>query len=249
MTVYAPAGRVGVIDLSTCVSLIPEFRLALPPELLVLYSRLRLPGGEVTVEALDEMVSGTRLEDAARELADGEVAAITFACTSGSLLHGPGFDEELRERITGATGLPATTTATSVVAALRHLGAESVSVGTPYIEAIDEREKVFLEDAGFTVPKIVGLGKHWDREIGALSADEVRGLARAAFASGSDALFLSCTNLPALHLVAELEEELGVPVVTSNSATIWQLLRIADLEQELDPSMGRLLAGRRVAVP
>jgi maleate isomerase len=244
MSVYAPAGRVGVIDLSTCTSLIPEFRMAVPPEVLVLFSRLRLPGGEVSVESLDRMVSGERLEEAARELADADVAAITFACTSGSLLHGAGFDQKLRDRLTGASGVPSTTTATSVVAALHHLGAKTVCVGTPYPAEVDERERVFLEDNGFAVPRIVGLRKNFDREIGVLSENEVRDLARDAFEPGCDALFLSCTNLPALRYVAELEEEYGVPVVTSNSATIWHLIQTAGIDVKLEPSLGRLLAGR-----
>lgn len=234
--------RVGVIDLSTCTSLTAEVRLTVPPDVLVLFSRLRLPGGEVSVDALDAMVSGGRLEEAACELADAGVAALTFACTSGSLLHGAGFDDRLRERMRRATGVEATTTATSVVEALRHLGVESVSVGTPYVPEIDERERVFLEDSGFSVPRIVGLSKHYDHEIGALTADEVRALARSAYVPGSDALFLSCTNLPALPLVPELEAEIGTTVVTSNSATIWNLLRVAGLEPRFEPNLGRLLA-------
>jgi maleate isomerase len=236
-------GRVGVIDLSTCTTLTAEFRLAVPPEVLVLYSRVRLPGGEVSIESLDRMVTSRRLEEAACELSDAGVAAITFACTSGSLLHGAGYDDRLRERMREATGVESTTTATSVVEALRHLGAESLSVGTPYVQAIDERERVFLLDWGFGVERIVGLGKHYDREIGALTADEVRALARSAYVPGCDVLFLSCTNLPALPLVAELEQELGTTVVTSNSATIWNLARVAGLEMRFAPSLGRLLAG------
>jgi maleate isomerase len=242
MGAIGSGGRVGVIDLSTCTSLTAEFRLALPPEVLVLYSRLRLPGGEVSVEALDRMVASRRLEEAACELADAAVAALTFACTSGSLLHGVGFDDRLRERMRKATGVQTTTTATSVVEALRHLGAESVCVGTPYVEAIDERERMFLVDSGFGVRRIVGLGKHYDREIGALTADEVRALARSAHVPGCDVLFLSCTNLPALALVDELEQELGTTVVTSNSATIWNLARVAGLQVPFEPSLGRLLA-------
>jgi maleate isomerase len=194
------------------------------------------------VDALAEMVAGDRLEQAALELADADVAAITFACTSGSLLHGPGFDERLRARMTKATGLPASTTATAVVESLRHLGAHTVSVGTPYIDAINERERDFLEHAGFSIPRLVGLSKHYDREIRELSEAEVLELARAAHVPGSDALFLSCTNLPALPLVPVLERELGTHVVTSNSATLWHLLQIAGIDAELAPSLGRLLA-------
>jgi maleate isomerase len=244
MTAYGMAGRIGVIDLSTCTALAAEFRLALPEDVLVLYSRLRLPGGEVSVESLDRMVSGQRLEEAALELADADgVAAIAFACTSGSLLHGPGFDARLCARLTEATGLSTTTTATAVVEALRHLDARTVSVGTPYDDAINDRERRFLESAGFTIPRVVGLSKGYDREIGALTADEVLDLARTAHVPGSDVLFLSCTNLPALPLVAELERELGTTVLTSNSATLWHLLRVAGVDVELEAGLGRLLAG------
>lgn len=249
MAAYGTAGRVGVIDLSTCTSLSAELRMAAPDDVLVLYSRVRLPRGEVTVEALDEMVSGDRLEEAALELADADVSAITFACTSGSLLHGPGFDERLRARITKATRLPASTTATAVVAGLRHLGARTVAVGTPYIDAINTRERVFLEAAGFSVPRIVGLSKRHDRDIRDLAEEQVLELARAAHVPAADALFLSCTNLPALPLVPGLERELGTPVVTSNAATLWHLLRVAGIGAEPAPSLGRLLGGHGSVPP
>jgi maleate isomerase len=249
MGAYDTATPVGIIDLSTCTTLTVDVRLAVPDDVLVLFSRLRLPGGEVTVEALDRMTAGDRLEEAARELADADVSALTFACTTGSLLHGPGFDERLRARITQATGVPASTTATAVVAALRQLGARSVAVGTPYTDDINEREVVFLEDAGFEIPQIIGLSKGYDREIRELREDEVLALAREAHVPGSDALFLSCTNLPVLALIPALEAELGVPVVTSNQATLWHLLRLAGVEDRLEPSLGRLVARRGEAAP
>jgi maleate isomerase len=242
---YGAAGRVGVIDLSTCTSLTAEFGLALPAEVLVLYSRLRLPRGEVTVQALDEMLAGPRLEEAALELADAGVAAIGFACTSGSLLHGPGFDESLRARMENATGVPSTTTATGVLRALGHLGATDVCVGTPYVDEVNERERTFLEQAGFEVRRMVGLGKRYDREIGALTAAEVRALALDAFEPGCEALFLSCTNLPALPLIPELELELGVPVVSSISATIWDVLRVGGVEVADPARLGELLGEGR----
>ncbi|MEO5702213.1 MAG: hypothetical protein ABIS17_02510, partial [Casimicrobiaceae bacterium] len=38
-------------------------------------------------------------------------------------------------------------------------------------------------------------------------------------------VFVSCTQLPTLGVVARLEAELGKPVITSNQATFWQALR------------------------
>jgi maleate isomerase len=37
----------------------------------------------------------------------------------------------------------------------------------------------------------------------------------------ADAIFISCTNLKSLDQIARLEAELDMPVVSSNSATLW----------------------------
>jgi maleate isomerase len=226
--VYGKRGCIGVIDLSTCTSLTAEYQLAIPDGVLAIFARLRLPRGEVSVEALDEMVSSPRLEEAAQELADAGASVIVFACTTGSLLHGPGFDRTLAERIEKATDVPATTTATAVLNALQALGTKALCIGTPYVDELNRRERLFFEAAGLSVLGIKGLGLHLDRDIGRLSAQDVKALAQSANIEGTDALFLSCTNLPALPFLAELEVIFGKPVLSSNAATIWETLRLID---------------------
>jgi maleate isomerase len=61
-----------------------------------------------------------------------------------------------------------------------------------------------------------------------VSPDTVRDLARAASADGIEALFLSCTNLPTADVLAELEAELGVPVLSANLVSVWSALRSLD---------------------
>ena len=41
----------------------------------------------------------------------------------------------------------------------------------------------------------------------------------------ADAIFVTCTQLPTLPMIARLEAEFGKPVVTSNQATVWRCLR------------------------
>jgi maleate isomerase len=237
---YGRRGVVGVIDLSTCTSLIPEFAMAMPRDVGFVFSRLRLPDGVVSVPTLQAMVSSPRFEEAALELADAGTGVIAFACTSASLLLGPGFDRELSERLRRATGVQATTTATAVIAALRNLGARRISVGTPYDAEITARERAFLEAAGHQVAAIEGVGLELDREIGALAFEDVEALARRVHRPGVDAVFLSCTNLPALPVLASLERELGCPVLSSNAATIWHCLTLLGVAPEAG-GLGRLL--------
>ncbi|TMF02185.1 MAG: hypothetical protein E6I39_01505 [Chloroflexi bacterium] len=120
--------------------------------------------------------------------------------------------------------------------------AKRICIGTPYVEELNRRERVFFEAAGFEVLGIQGLGLRYDREIGRLSEAAVKQLARSADVVGADALFLSCTNLPALPFLAELEVELGKPVLSSNAATIWESLRLVD-GLPARGGFGRLLSG------
>jgi maleate isomerase/arylmalonate decarboxylase len=53
-------------------------------------------------------------------------------------------------------------------------------------------------------------------------------------------LLITCTDFPALPLIAPLEAELGVPVVTSNQATLWAALRRAGVHDVVSGA-GRLL--------
>ena len=103
------------------------------------------------------------------------------------------------------------------------------------------RERGFLEAAGFEVRTIEGLGLEFDRDIGALAFEDVRGLARRVHRTDADAVFLSCTNLPALPILGALEEELGCPVLSSNAATIWHSRRLLRTSARAT-SLGTLLA-------
>jgi len=241
---YGTRGRIGLIDVSSCVALSAELPLAVPRDVVAITSRIRLRDQEVSVDALDAMARSSELETAAAQLADADVDVIAFACTSASFLHGAGGDAQLAERITGATGIPATTTATAMVAALRALDVRRVGVGTPYPDAVNAAERAFLEAAGFDVVHIEGLGLRQDREIAALAREDVAGLARRVGATPSDAVFLSCTSLPTLPLLHELEQQLGRPVLSSNAVTIWDALRRIGADPA-HAELGVLLSGSR----
>ncbi len=157
---------------------------------------------------------------AAELLRDARPELIVYACTSGSLVGGPGFDREIAEAITRHTGIPATTTATEVLRAFDRLGVRSVAVATPYLDWVTQAEVRFFEAAGYKVTSSESLGLVDGHDMAALTPDQVAGLARRVNHPAAEAIFLSCTDLPTLGVVSELERELGKPVVSSNVATI-----------------------------
>ncbi|WP_222920107.1 aspartate/glutamate racemase family protein [Natrinema sp. SYSU A 869] len=214
-------GRVGLIVPSSNTAAEPEFRECLPDEITVHGARMALES--VTVDELDTMS-----DDAARAatlLGHADVDAVAYACTTGSLIHGPGFDAELEDRLADAAGVPAVATARSVVRALEALNAERVAVVTPYTDELDEKERDFLEEAGFDVASIDGRGLEANTDIGALTPDDASRQVLEYVGSDDDldAVFVSCTNYRSLAAVDGLEAKLGVPVITSNGATLWDV--------------------------
>jgi maleate cis-trans isomerase len=70
--------------------------------------------------------------------------------------------------------------------------------------------------------------------------EEVYAHAKAVDHADAEALLICCTDFNAIDVVEPLEAELGKPVVTSNTATLWAALRAVGIEDRLD-KCGRLL--------
>jgi maleate isomerase len=237
---YGRRGRIGLITLATDTSVLPEYARLMPAEVAVYPAPIPLPRGEVTPAALSEMLEGDELERAARLLRWAGVGIVVFACTTGSLVHGVGWDRDLIGRIERASGLPATTTSTAVLDALEAVGATSLAVATPYLDELNAIERRFFEESGFPVAAIAGLGCATDDEIGRLAPDDAESLIARVVRRDADAIFVSCTNFHVVEAIAGLEARWGKPVVTSNQAGAWAALRSLGIEDEIG-GYGRLL--------
>lgn len=188
----------------------------------------------------------SQVPDAAKLLGHAGVDVICYGCTGGGVIDGPGADERLCSAVTRVTGIPATVTIRSVVAALRELGARTIGVASPYEPWLNESLRAFLEASDFKVAAILGFGGATNRKItfeeaARISAEDVAQLAIRVDRPESDAIFVSCTNFPTLEVVQSLEERLGKPVITSTTASMWEMLRMVGDRRDV-PGAGRLFA-------
>lgn len=234
---YGWRGRIGLIIPSSNTTMEPELYRIVPPGISIHISRIPLK--DVTKDSLLEMERHTIR--AAMELSDADVDLILYGCTSGSLIGGPGFDRMISSKISEVTKRPAVTTATAVIEALETIGARRVVVATPYIDEVNEEERRFLESHGIKVMRIKGLGIKNNLDIGRIPPEEVYRFARSIYSEGADALFISCTNLRTIEIIELLERDLGIPVVTSNQASLWSALRRLGVRDRIQ-GYGRLLA-------
>lgn len=221
---------VGIIYLDSDRNVLAQHRMLLADEIGIAAEPVELKDGIVTNESLAAMFDSDQLEIAAKRLAEQHAQEILFACTSGSLINGPGWDRVISERIERAAGVPGVSTTSAVLAAFQALGAKAISIGTPYIAEVDERERAFFELAGFTVVRIEGLGCYTDPEIGALAPEAIIALAERVNRSEADIVFLSCTSLNVAQEIDRIEKVIGKPVVTSNQASAWLLMQRRGIE-------------------
>jgi maleate cis-trans isomerase len=228
---YGWRAAVGVILPSANTVMEPELaRLA--PEGVTFHAARTPVRGLPSQASLDEMAQGT--EAAALDLVSAEVDLILYGCTSGSFMTDAA---HLTARLTGLTGIPATTTAAAAIAALRELGVRRVALSTPYRQFITDGEAAWLEAEGFAVSSALGLDmgatERERRGINRIPPEACYRLGRAADRPDADALFLSCTAMASLPVVAALERDLGKPVVTSNLASAWHALQLLGLGHSL----------------
>jgi maleate cis-trans isomerase len=176
----------------------------------------------------------------AKLLGDARVEVIALAQTSASLFAND-YDEVTVKRMTEASGVPSLTSAQAIGRALHALATLRIAVATPYSEEVIARAKQYYEKRyGIAVVAAQSLGAANAYAIGKMDA----GLAEAAFAridrSDIEALVVPGGNFPTMEWIAVWERRFGKPVITTNQATLWAVLRAMNLKTPLSGN-GRLL--------
>lgn len=220
---YGWRARLGLIVPSLNTTAEPEFAAPLPTGVSVHAARLRLDAG--TSEELRDMTD--ELDPCLDRLATVDPDAVALGCTTSSILNGP---EDLETRMRDRLGVPSVTTAASLGRALDALGATRIAVATPYVDDLNEIEREYLADRGFEITAFDGLGIETGQRIGERFVEQAYRQARALDTDDAEALVISCANYRTREIVPRLEADVGVPVVTSNAATLWDALRHVDVD-------------------
>lgn len=226
---YGWRARLGLIVPSSNTTNEPEFYRHLPDGVSLHTARMRL--SDANAEELETMADD--IERCGELLATADVDVVAYGCTTGSLVKGPGYDEDIEARLSDTVDAPAVATAAAVKRAFDALDLERIAIATPYIDDLNDREADFLEAAGYEVAGIDGLNIEPNLEIGAQLPEVAYREARAIDSLDAEGVFVSCTNYRTFEVIERLEEDLGKPVVTSNQATLWNALRRAGVEAEL----------------
>lgn len=196
----------------------------------------------------DESGGDHSLKGSLKDIADtlppaGRFDVLAFSCTSATVEYG--VENLLAQMETARPGLKYTSPAIAALAALRWLNVKKLALLTPYDLKTHNSFIPFLRDNGLEVVSDGTFNKQADAEIGELLPEAILEAAKTLVETSSpDGLFISCTATPVVPLIADLEKQLGVPVVTASQAMAWDALRLAGYRKPID-GFGRLLAAAR----
>ncbi len=232
-----PRGRIGFVCVANAGLTEGEMIRMCPPGVGLSFTHMRMRS-DVSIESLARMEHD--IDDALSGFVTGrdDIDVLCYNCTSGSVVIG---ENIIREKLeAGRPNVKGTTLLTGVVAALRALGVKNLSVGTAYTPDIDELERVYLENQGFSVGVIEGLCLTEDVKMNLVSPGFLRDFALSLDRPDAEAIFLSCGALRSLEIIEDVEQKIGKPVLCSNQASFWHCLRLAGIEDRID-GFGRLL--------
>jgi maleate isomerase len=200
----------------------------------------------VTPEQL--LAMNAQAERAATELADARPDVVATACLVAIMAQGPGYHCTAEDAITAAlraegAAAPVVSSAGALLSGIAALGARKVSLVTPYMRPLTQKVVEYLEDAGVEVVDALSLEVPDNLAVARLDPADLREHWRKLDLTGADALVLSaCVQMPSLPAIQPVEDEVGIPVLSTATATMFRILSELGLPTEV-PGAGRLLSG------
>ena len=239
MQPYGWRAKLGLIYIASAYAMEVEFQKMAPPGVTTHTTRVSLGDHPEQFSIGDLTNLRTDALQATKLLAQAPLQAIAFGCTSGSFVQGRSEDLTFIEEMERIAQIPCTTTANAIVHACKVLDVEKIAMASPYSLEVNELAHAYFREAGIEIDHMTGLGLMNDYAISALTLRDMYKMATQAYTEDAQALFLSCTGLATMPLIEKLEEDLGIPVVTSNQATLWHTLRLAKVKNR-NTSFGTL---------
>jgi maleate isomerase len=231
-------GKVGLI-LPSGNAVTEPLLYGLAPDGIAFYTA-RTYVADTTVEAVRSMEK--EKEGAIHELSSLKLDLLVDCCTMSGIQRGFEADQTFCRLVSQETGFRTISTIQAIMEALNYLGSHRLIITSPYREEVEKVEKAFFEQNGFEVINMRGLDIRGGYKSCLIEPREIFRLCEDAWQPGADCVFISCMNFNPVPVLEALELRLKVPVVSSNSATLWKILQMLNVPDH--PSgCGMLLSG------
>ena len=174
-----------------------------------------------------------QIEDVTKNILPGEkINTVAYGCTSGTIAIG---DDKVKEKIQLAKpGCYVSTPITATLKAFNKMNIKKIAVFTPYSKNLNETVFEYFSRKGIEILSSASFNLDSDTEIGKIDTDYLLNILSKMETSKAEALFISCTALPVLKILDELEKKINIPVFSSNQTLIWDSIRSVGYKTEIN---------------
>ena len=155
-------------------------------------------------------------------LPNEKIDCVAYGCTSGTIAAGY---EAIEKKIKNAKPEAIVTTpSTASIKALKKLNIKKIAIFTPYSKKLNDEVLDFFKNENFEIKANSYFNIESDIDIGKVDPNYLYEVLSKMDLKGAEALFVSCTALPALSIIDKLEKKLNIIVLSSNQTLIWDTL-------------------------
>jgi maleate isomerase len=156
-------------------------------------------------------------------LPDEKLDCVVYGCTSGTIA--AGYDSIKKKIELAKPNTKVTTPSTAAVNALKKMNVSKVAIFTPYSKKLNDEVTNYFKKENFIITSNLYFDISIDSDIPKIDPDYLYDVILNMDLNEAEAIFLSCTNLPALSIIDKLEKRLNKLVLSSNQVLIWDTLQ------------------------
>jgi maleate isomerase len=163
------------------------------------------------------------------------------------MAEGPGAHRRIEHELSSVVAesgpsVPVVSSAGALVDTLQGIGASRVAMIAPYPPPLTERVCDYLRAEGVAVVEIRSLSIADDYSNDRMSKETLLSYCNAVRHNVDAVVISTCGQIPSLDVIEAAEAQLGIPLITVATATVFQLLRRLGLDTRA-PGAGNLLSG------
>lgn len=234
---FGKRGRLGLIVPANNSVIEPELWPVLPPDTAIFATRI-LAKGALTIEAVQAMEA--EVDAAVERITATDIDALGYCDMVTTFIMEPGWSESRMQAIADQVGRPTFSAWTALRDALTTLSVRRIAIGTPYPKSVHALVAPFFERVGFDVVADATLDIEAMLDVPKVEPARLRAFVQPLGAVEADAVVLLATDLPTFASLAQIEGEIGRPVLSSNQTLLWAGLRAVGWNGKLN-GLGRLL--------
>ena len=155
-------------------------------------------------------------------LPNEKIDCVAYGCTSGTIA--AGFDAIQKKIKNAKPEAIVVTPSTASIKALKRLNIKKIAIFTPYSKKLNDEVLDFFKNENFEIKANSYFNIESDIDIGKVDPNYLYEVLSKMDLNGAEALFVSCTALPALSIIDKLEKKLNITVLSSNQTLIWDTL-------------------------